>query len=95
MKIAIMQPYIFLYIGYFQLIDAVDKLVFYDDVNFIIKGWINRHNILVNGRKSMFTIPLNKVSRSKLINEVDVCDSFDWRTKMLKTFHCNYSKAPF
>ena len=35
MKIAIMQPYIFPYIGYFQLINAVDKMVFYDDVIFI------------------------------------------------------------
>ncbi|MDZ7898224.1 MAG: WbqC family protein [Arcicella sp.] len=47
MKLAIMQPYIFPYIGYFQLIKAVDKFVLYDDVNFINKGWINRNRIFV------------------------------------------------
>ena len=45
MKVAIMQPYLFPYIGYFQLIAAVDKFVVYDDVNFIKGGWINRNNI--------------------------------------------------
>jgi len=30
MSVAIMQPYIFPYIGYFQLINAVDKFIFYE-----------------------------------------------------------------
>lgn len=47
MKLAIMQPYFMPYIGYFQLIKAVDKFVIYDDVNYINRGWINRNNILV------------------------------------------------
>jgi hypothetical protein len=32
MKLGIMQPYFLPYIGYFQLISAVDKYVLYDDV---------------------------------------------------------------
>ena len=50
MKVGIMQPYFFPYIGYWQLINAVDKFVIYDDVNFIKGGWINRNKILVNGQ---------------------------------------------
>ena len=46
-----MQPYFFPYIGYFQLINAVDKFVFYDDVNYIKSGWINRNNVLQKGEK--------------------------------------------
>ena len=42
MKLAIMQPYFFPYLGYFQLLRAVDKFVIYDDVNFIKRGWIHR-----------------------------------------------------
>jgi hypothetical protein len=72
MKIGIMQPYIFPYIGYFQLIKAVDKFVLYDDVNFINKGWINRNRILSNGKDLLFTIPLKDASQNKLINEIDV-----------------------
>jgi len=48
MKLGIMQPYFLPYIGYWQLINAVDKYVIYDDVNFINRGWINRNNILLN-----------------------------------------------
>ena len=54
MKIGIMQPYIFPYIGYFQLINAVDKFIFYDDVNFIKGGWINRNQVLINEKKNLF-----------------------------------------
>ena len=42
MKLGIMQPYFFPYIGYWQLMNAVDRYVIYDDVNFIKGGWINR-----------------------------------------------------
>ena len=61
MKIAIMQPYFLPYIGYFQLINAVDVFVIYDDVNYIKKGWINRNTILVNGKGFLFNIPLHMV----------------------------------
>lgn len=61
MKLAIMQPYIFPYIGYFQLIRAVDKFVFFDDVSYIKKGWVNRNQILVNNKRQLFTVPLKVV----------------------------------
>ena len=95
MKLAIMQPYIFPYIGYFQLIKAVDKFVLYDDVNFINRGWINRNRILVNGKESMFSIPLKDASQNKLINEIDVNWDTNWKNKFLKTIEQSYKKAPF
>jgi len=94
MTIAIMQPYIFPYIGYFQLINAVDKFIIYDDVNFINKGWINRNNILVSGKPHLFTIPLKDASQNKLINEVALLNSDPWRKKFLKTIQQSYQKAP-
>ena len=90
-----MQPYIFPYIGYFQLIKAVDKFVLYDDVNFINRGWINRNRILVNGNDSMFTIPLKDASQNKLINEIAVNWDNNWKIKFLKTIEQSYKKAPF
>lgn len=95
MKLAIMQPYIFPYIGYFQLMKVVDKFVLYDDVNFINKGWINRNRILVNGKDSMFTIPLKDASQNKLINEISVNWDDIWKSKFLKTVEQSYKKAPF
>ena len=94
MKIAIMQPYIFPYIGYFQLINAVDKFIIYDDVNFINKGWINRNRILVNGKDSLFTIPLKEASQNKLINSIEVNWDSAWKSKFLKTIEQSYKKAP-
>lgn len=57
-----MQPYLFPYIGYWQLINAVDTFVVYDNIQFSKKGWFHRNNILLNGEKSLFTIPLKKDS---------------------------------
>lgn len=95
MKLAIMQPYIFPYIGYFQLIKAVDKFVIYDDVNFINRGWINRNRILVNGKDSLFTIPLKEASQNKLINEIEVNWDDAWKSKWVKTLEQSYKKAPY
>lgn len=94
MTIAIMQPYIFPYVGYFQLIKAVDKFVIYDDVNFINKGWINRNRILVSGQPHLFTIPLKDASQNKLIYEINLLANDPWRKKMLKTIQQSYQKAP-
>lgn len=90
-----MQPYFLPYIGYFQLINAVDKFVLYDDVNFINKGWINRNQMLVNHQKFMFTIPLANASQNRKINEVGLSPEKNWRQKMAKTIEQAYKKAPF
>lgn len=89
MKIAIMQPYFAPYLGYFQLIKEVDTFIFYDDVNFIKGGWINRNYISINKELKRFTIPLVKPSSFKKINEIGVnWDSKDM-SKLIKTFQQN------
>jgi hypothetical protein len=95
MKIAIMQPYFLPYIGYFQLLNAVDKFVILDDVNFIKRGWINRNRILVNGKAHLFTIPLKEASQNKLIKDIGISREANWRNKFLKTIEMNYKSAPF
>ena len=92
MKLAIMQPYIFPYIGYYQLVGSVDKFIFYDDVNFIKRGWINRTNIISKEGKQLLTINLIKSSQNKLINEIELLGTND---KVLKTIQFTYVKAPF
>lgn len=93
MKIAIMQPYFFPYLGYFQLIIAVDKFIFYDDVNFIKKGWVNRNRIITNNLVNNINLGLIKASQNKKINEISIItDDFN---KTLKTIQHSYSKAPF
>jgi hypothetical protein len=94
MIVGAMQPYLFPYIGYYQLANKVDMFVFLDDVNFINKGWINRNNILVNKQKYVFTIPLSQVSQNKLIKDVEV-DSKKQIEKVLKTIQQSYQKAKY
>lgn len=94
MRTAIMQPYVFPYIGYFQLMQSVDTFVVYDDVNFIKKGWINRNTILVNGKAYLFSIPLLDASQNKRINEIDIAEN-NWNIDLLKTIELSYKKAPY
>lgn len=56
--IAVMQPYIFPYLGYYQLVNISDTFILYDDVNFIKGGYINRNNILVDRAAQRFTLPV-------------------------------------
>lgn len=97
MKIAVMQPYIFPYIGYFQMINAVDKFVFYDDVNFIKQGWINRNKILVSGHDHLFTVPLSKANSFTLIKDTLVNEKLyeNWKTRFLQTLSQSYKNAPY
>ena len=92
MKVAVMQPYFFPYVGYWQLINAADIFVIYDDVNYINKGWINRNRILVNGDAHMITLSLQQSSQNKKINKILVDSN---KFKLLKTICNAYKKAPY
>lgn len=91
MKVGIMQPYFLPYIGYWQLIKAVDKYVIYDDVQFIKGGWINRNYTLLNGQKHLINLLLYAASPNKLINEIYVQEN---QSKLIKTIDATYKKAP-
>jgi hypothetical protein len=92
-----MQPYVFPYLGYFQLLGAVDTFVVYDDVAFIKRGWVNRNNILVDGKAHLFSVPLRDASQFRRINEtlVDAESYPKWLRKFLMTVDRSYRKAPF
>lgn len=93
-KLAIMQPYLFPYAGYFNLVGQVDKFVFYDDVNFIKGGWINRNRLLLSGDVRYFTVPLSGASPNLKINQVKLQPKAAWERKLLESIRQSYSKAP-
>jgi len=95
MKLGIMQPYYFPYIGYWQLINAVDRYVIYDDVNYITRGWINRNYILMNGEKKLINLQMLNPSQNKLINETRIAGDAIYNKKLLKTIETCYKKAPY
>lgn len=94
MRIGIMQPYFFPYLGYWQLMNSVDRYVIYDDVNFIKRGHINRNTILVNGKEQKINLILFGASRNKHINEVHVNTDPLIQNKLLRTIEMSYKKAP-
>jgi len=91
MKVSIMQPYFFPYIGYWQLLNATDVFVIYDDVNYIKQGYINRNSILIDGNSKRITLEVIGASSNKLINEVQVGNN---TKKLLKGIEQAYKKSP-
>lgn len=95
MKLGIMQPYFMPYIGYWQLMNAVDLYVVYDDVNYIKGGWINRNRILVNNTPTYINLPLIEASPNKKINEIEVDINSIIINKNIKKIELSYRKAPY
>ena len=86
-KIAIMQPYFFPYIGYFQLINAVDEFIVYDNIEYTKKGWISRNRILVNGVDTYISLPLKKDSDFLHVKDRFLAETWDIERK--KIFESN------
>ncbi len=95
-KLAIMQPYLFPYIGYFRLLHSVDNFLCLDDVNFIKKGFIHRNKLVFNGQESWFSVPLQKVSQNKEIRHILIEQSLfeAWQKKFFQSFTSFYKKMP-
>ena len=93
MKIALMQPYFFPYIGYFQLIHAVDEFIIFDNAQYIRRGWINRNRVLNEHKESVYiNIPIQKAPRETKIKDI-VIDNSNWE----EIIYCQlnyYRKAP-
>ena len=94
MRVAIMQPYFFPYIGYFQLIAAVDLFIVYDNIKYTKKGWINRNRMLQNGNDVMFSLPLKSDSDSRNVCERELAADFN-REKLLNQLMGAYKRAPY
>lgn len=94
MKICIMQPYFFPYIGYWQLINAVDVFVIYDNIQYTKKGWINRNRFLQNGKDAVFSISLKRDSNFLDVKDRIISGDFN-KIKLLNKIKEAYKKAPY
>ena len=89
-----MQPYFFPYIGYFQLIAAVDLFIVYDNIKYTKKGWINRNRMLPNGKDAMFSLPLKNDSDSLDVRDRELAADFN-PDKLLNQIEGAYRRAPY
>ena len=94
MRVAIMQPYFFPYIGYFQLIAASNVFVLHDDVQYITGGWVNRNRILLNGEDRMITFPVQKAGYALLINARSYVSTNQGLRHIINQVKQAYAKAP-
>ena len=94
--IAMMQPYLFPYLGYFQLIAAADVFVLGDDLQYIRSGWVNRNRILNNGEAKLITFPLKRDRFDMPINQRQLSDTFDDEvSRLINVITQSYAKAPY
>ena len=96
MKLAIMQPYFLPYIGYFQLINSVDRFISYDNVSYTTRSWINRNRVLIrSGSIAYITVPVKHSGSDTYIHSIRIDNSQNWRQRILRTLYLNYRYAPF
>ena len=94
MKIGIMQPYFFPYIGYFQLLNMVDKYLVCDDGLYAKHKWAYRNRILINGAPGYFRVKLLKASHDQRFNEIRISNDIEEKKRKIRTLECAYRKAP-
>jgi hypothetical protein len=95
MRVAVMQPYFFPYIGYFQLLASVDVFILFDNIQYTRKGWINRNRLLLrNGQDKMFSLPLKSAPKFQDICDRELAATFD-RDKLVGQFREAYQRAPY
>ncbi len=92
MRVAANQPYLFPYLGYFQLIAGADVFVAYDSMQYVSRSWINRNRLLIQGNDRLITSPVEKANRFSPINERFYVDMFlqPW----MNALKFNYARAP-
>ena len=96
MKLAIMQPYFFPYLGYLSLIKNTDKFILFDTVQFIRHGWIERNRVLKQGDGWQYIlIPLEKHEQTTLIKDIRIKNTENWQNKILAQLTHYKKKAPF
>lgn len=95
MKIGIMQPYFFPYIGYFQLLNMVDKYLVFDDGLYAKNKWAYRNRILINGAPGYFRVKLLKASHDQRFNEIRISNDVEEKKRKIRTLECAYGKAPY
>lgn len=96
MKLGIMQPYFFPYLGYFSLVKHTDRFILFDNVQYIRHGWIERNRVLkpMEGWQYL-AVPLDKKSLTTAINQTKIRTSEDWRERMYRQLEHYKKRSPF
>lgn len=90
------QPVYLPWLGLFHKIALADKYVFFNQVQYLPKDWMNRNKIKTNSISTMLTVPvLRKGHRDEITSNLLINNSENWRKKHLRSIYINYKKTPF
>jgi hypothetical protein len=96
MKLGLMQPYFFPYLGYFQLMKCVDRFIFFDTPQYERRGWMNRNRIVsINEGFSYITVPVIKAPQKTPLNKILIDETQDWRRRMISQMAVYKKLAPY
>ena len=95
MRLAVNQPYLFPYLGYFQLIQRCDAFLPYALVDYVKKSWINRNRFVQNDQACYFSIPVKRESLGRPIQFMEFIDPVDWFKRTQSKLQVAYTRAPF
>jgi hypothetical protein len=94
MKLGIMQPYFFPYLGYFDLINYSERWIVFDNVQYIRHGWINRNRILHPVEGWSYIIVPVRFSRETIIRDVEIAEDGKWQKRILGQLQHYRKRAP-
>ena len=90
------QPVYLPWLGLFHKIALADTFVFFDQVQYLPKDWMNRNKIKTTSGEIFLTVPVfTKGHREKKTSEIEINNNENWQNKHLKTIKLNYSKTPY
>ncbi len=90
-----MQPYWFPYLGYFQLLQNVDRFMLLDTMNHKPRGWVNRNRILNGHRPTWLSLTLANSSQNVLLKDLQCFEKEKGALMLLKRLQSAYEKAPY
>ena len=95
MKVAILQSNYLPWTGVFELINSVDKFVFYDNVQFTKQDWRTRNRIKSNNENLWLSVPIQRQKLKTNIIDIKICNENNWKKKHYKSFYQYYSKSKY
>lgn len=96
MKLAIMQPYPFPYIGYFELMARVDRWVVLDVVQYTRRNWMNRNRILRPDEGwQYFVLPVSKMPLGASMRQIRLTNPDEAQRRLLAQLQHYRKRAPY
>lgn len=95
-RVVILQPGYLPWLGFFDLMHKSHAFVILDDVQYTVRDWRSRNRIKTPDGVCWLTVPVKiKGSHNKLVKDIQIDNSQEWRKKHLRTLESYYKHARY